>query len=56
MYPVGFYLGEINGRKLCQQGSLVIVKFHHITVFLLFPGGKWSKTFPSENFKVQRVT
>ena len=55
--------GDIPGRKLCQRGSLVtslaspvIVKFHHVLVFLLFPSGKLSKLFPGENFKVHRGT
>ena len=55
--------GDIPGRKSCQWGSPVtglaspaIFKFQYIIVFLLFPGVKWSKLFPGENFKVHRGT
>ena len=62
--PVKNKLSEdIPGSKLCQRGSPVTssvspvtVKFHYITVFLLFPGGKWSILFPGKNFKVHWVT
>ena len=62
--PVKNKLSEdIPGSKLCQRGSPVTssvspvtVKFHYITVFLLFLGGKWSILFPGRNFKLNRVT
>ena len=42
------------------MGCLLIVKFHHITAFLLFAcencRGKWSELFPGEKFNVRRVT
>ena len=57
--------GEMSGKKLCERESPVIgsvfpvnVIFYHIAVFccfLLFPGGKWSKSHHDENFILHRV-
>ena len=58
-----FYQRDISGKRNCQRGppvtgsaSLVVVKLEQSTLFLLFPGGKWSKLFPGKNFKVHPVT
>ena len=65
--PCDFHLckkkasGDDPGRILYQRGSPVvssafplIVEFHHITIFLLFLGGKSSKSFSAEIFRVHR--
>ena len=53
--PIGQRLQNIADAGV-GSASPVIVKIHHITVSLVFLGGKWSKLFPGENFKVHRVT
>ena len=34
------------GSPVIRSASPVIFKFHYVTVFLLFPSGKWSNLFP----------